>query len=155
MGTTSRFVLSGFLVVCASVAACGGDPEAPPAASETQTSRQPNVPTTVTGCLRAGEAGDTFVLTTSRTEDGTTPSTYHLTGAADIDLQDHVGKRIEVTGVVEAQSQIATRESAQPADKATGTAGSAGTPSVQTTTGLSVQRLNVTAIKPAQGECEK
>ena len=155
MRVTSRVVLSGFIVLSASVAACGGDePEVPPATTQAQTTTQPNTPTIVTGCLRAGDAADTFVLTTSRTEGGTAPATYHLTGSPDINLQDHIGKRIHVTGVVDTQSQIAIREAPQPAENATGTAGSPGTPTVQTGARLNVQRLNVTTIKPAEGECE-
>lgn len=155
MRVTSRVVLSGFILLSASFAACGGnDPEVPPATTQSQTTSQPNTPTTVTGCLRAGDAADTFVLTASRTEDGTTPATYHLTGDPAVDLQQHVGKRIQVTGVVDRQAQFAVREAPKPAENATGTAGSGGTPTVQTGAQLNVQRLNVTAIKPAEGECE-
>jgi hypothetical protein len=156
MRSTTRLVLTSFvLLASAAVTACGRDEaQAPPAATETEVSRRPNTPATVTGCLRAGDAAGTFVLTTSQTADATTPATYHLTGASDVNLQDHIGKRVEVSGVVEAQSQIATREAPKPADNATGTAGTSGTPTVQTNTALSVRRLNVTSIKRTDGECE-
>ena len=50
----------------------------------------PATTSTVTGCLKAGEAANTYVLTTSRTADGTAPATYQLTGAYDLDLQHGV-----------------------------------------------------------------
>ena len=146
--------LAGAIVLSAAVGACGGgDPETPPAASQTQASSQPNQPTNVTGCLRAGDASDTFVLTTSATGEGTQPATYHLTNTGNLNLQDHVGKRVEVAGIVEAQSQIATREAPKPADNATGTAGSPGTPTVQTSTRLNVQRMNVTNVRATGEDC--
>ena len=154
MALTSRFALIGFVVVSAAAVACGGqETEAPPATTETQASSQPNTPTTVTGCLRAGDAADTFVLTTSQTSDASRAATYELAGQTAVNLQDHVGRRIQVTGIVESQSQIATREAARPADNATGTAGTPGTPTVQTGTQLNVRRLNVTSVRAAEGEC--
>jgi hypothetical protein len=147
-------ILCGFIAVSVPLAGCGGDePEAPPATTQSQATTESNAPTTVTGCLRAGDAADTFVLTTSRTEEGTTPTTYHLTGNPGVNLQDHIGKRIEVTGVVDRQAQFALREAPKTAENATGTAGSAGTPTVQTGAQLNIQRLNVTGVKPADGEC--
>ena len=133
------------------VAACASEPEVPPAESQTAVTREVDRPTTVTGCLKAGEAANTYVLTTSQTVDGTPPATYHLTGAQ-INLQEHVGNRIEATGVVEAQSEIATRSTAQPPDNAQGTAGA--TPSVQTGTQLSIRRMDVTSVRAVGGECE-
>jgi hypothetical protein len=155
MRVTSALVLSGFILVAGSVAGCGGDEaEVPPATTQSQATSEPNTPTTVTGCLRAGDAADTFVLTTSRVEDGATPATYQLTGDPGVNLQDHVGKRIQVTGIVDRQAQFAVREAPKPADNATGTAGSAGTPTVQTGAQINIQRLNVTSVKAADGECE-
>lgn len=150
----TRSDLTGAIVVAVLAAACGGtEPEVPAATSETQSSSQPNQPTNVTGCLRAGDAADTFVLTTTAAGEASVPATYHLTSTGNVDLREHVGKRVEVAGVVEAQSQIATREAPQPADNATGTAGSPGTPTVQTGTRLNVQRIDVTSIRPVDGEC--
>ena len=147
---TRHLVFAGF--VAAAAAACGGTPEAPPAQSQSSVSRQVNAPTTVTGCLRAGDAANTFVLTTAQSVDGTPAATYHLTGGADINLQQHVGNRVEASGVVEQQSEIATRQPAQPADNAKGTAGS-GTPTVQTGTELSIRRMNVASVKHVGGDC--
>jgi hypothetical protein len=81
------------------------------------------------------------------------PATYQLNGSAGVNLADHVGKRIEVNGVLREQAQIATSESKQPAeDRAKGTS---GTPSVQTATQLSIRQLDVTSVKSAGGDCEK
>lgn len=145
--------LAAAIVLSFAAAGCGSEPEVPPATSQTQSSSQPNQPTNVTGCLRAGEAANTFVLTTTATGAASVPATYHLTSTGNLNLQDHIGKRVEVAGVVEAQSQIATREAPQPADNATGTAGAPGTPTVQTGTRLNVQRMNVTNIRATGEDC--
>src|SRR5690606_10457732 len=93
MRVTSHLVLSGFILVTASVAGCGREePEVPPAAAQSQSTSETERPAMVTGCLRAGDAADTFVLTTSRAEDGTKPVTYHLTGDPGVNLQDHIGE---------------------------------------------------------------
>ena len=134
------------------VAGCASEPEVPPAESQTAVTRDVETPTTVTGCLKAGEAANTYVLTASQTVDGTPPATYHLTGAQDLNLQEHVGDRVEATGVVESQSEIATRSTPQPPDNAQGTAGA--TPSVQTGTELSIRRMNVTSVRGLEGQCE-
>ena len=134
------------------VAGCASEPEVPPAVSQSAVTRDVERPETVTGCLKAGEAANTYVLTTSRTVDGATPATYHLTGAYDLNLQQHVGSRVEATGVVESQSEIATRSTAQRPDNAQSTAGA--TPSVQTGTELSIRRMNVTSVRGVEGECE-
>jgi hypothetical protein len=154
MHLTTRFNAAGLVLVSAFAAGCQREPEPPAAATQTETSRPTNQPTTVTGCLRAGDAEGTFVLTTAQTVDGTPAATYHLAGKPDVNLQDHVGRRVEVSGVIDQQSQVTTRQSAQPADNATGTAGKPGTPTVQTGTQLQIKRLDVTAVKRAGGECE-
>jgi hypothetical protein len=134
--------------------ACGGNEETqvPPPQSATQTTQPLNRPTTVIGCLRAGDAANTFVLTASRTEDGVNPATYQLAGTGGVNLQDHVGDRVEVTGTLTEQQHIATSEAPTPADdRARGTT---GTPTVQTGTQLAVRRLEVSGVKALGGECE-
>ena len=150
----SRQAITALFIAAAAAGACGRDePQVPPAQVQTQSVQKPNVPTLVTGCLRAGEATDTFVLTTAQSVDGSTPATYQLHGSAGVNLADHVGKRIEVNGVLREQAQIATREPSQAAeDKAKGTS---GTPAVQTTTQVAIRQLDVTAVKQAGGDCEK
>jgi hypothetical protein len=150
----TRQGLTALFIAAAAAGACSREePAAPVAQAQTQNVQKPNVPTLVTGCLRAGEATDTFVLTSSQTTDGAVPATYQLNGSAGVNLADHVGKRIEVNGVLREQAQIATSESKQPAeDRAKGTS---GTPSVQTATQLSIRQLDVTSVKSAGGDCEK
>jgi len=151
----TRFNLCILMTVAVAAAGCRGrDAEVPAAQAETATSRPANSPATVTGCLRAGEAENTFVLTTAKTVDGAPTTTYELAGNAGVNLQDHVGHRVEVSGLVNERSQIATRQSPQSADKATGTAGSGANPTVQTGTQLSIQRLDVSSVKRAAGDCE-
>lgn len=145
------------VTMAVATAACGADDDAasvPAAQSEAATTRASADPTTVTGCLRAGEAEATFVLTTAQTVDGLPPTTYHLTGATGVNLQDHVGQRVEVSGVVDEQSHIATRQAAQPAENAGGSGSTGSTPTVQTGTQLSIKRLDVTTIKGLGGACE-
>jgi hypothetical protein len=153
MAFNNRFALAGLIVVSAVGIGCNREqPEVPPAQAQTGTTRPTAQPTTVTGCLRAGEAAGTFVLTTAKTDEGTPTATYHLSGSGGVNLQDHIGRRIEVNGVIDQQSEIATREPTEPAeDKATGTA---GTPAVQTGTQLSIRRLDVHSVTRADGECE-
>jgi hypothetical protein len=153
MAFVKRLTLAGLIVASTLAAGCNRDePEAPPAQAQSATTSPASQPTTVTGCLRAGDAENTLVLTTAQTVDGTPAATYHLSGSAGVNLKDHIGKRIEVSGVIDQQSRVATREPAQPADdKATGTA---GTPTVQTGTQLTVERLDVTSVKRADGDCE-
>ena len=86
-----------------------------------------------------------------RAGDGTPAATYHLIGDTGVNLRDHVGNRVEVNGVVKDRSQVATRQPPQTADNATGTAGTAGTPTVQTGTQLSIK--SDTGIKAAGAEC--
>ena len=153
MSTSSRSAAAALFACALAAAACGSEPEVPPAQSQTQTTQQLNTPATLTGCLRAGEAANTFVLTASATTtDASTPATYQLDGSGGVNLSDHVGKRIEVTGVIADQQHIATREPAQTADqKATGTS---GTPTVQTSTQLALRTLQVKQVRPAGGSCE-
>jgi hypothetical protein len=149
---TKHILATGLIAAASVVAACSNDPEVPPAQTQTEVSRQVDAPATVTGCLRAGDAASTFVLTTAQTVDGIPAATYHLTSTPDVDLRPHVGSRVEASGIVDSQSQIATREPSQPAANATGTAGS--TPSVQTGTELAIKRFDVKSIKRVGGECE-
>jgi hypothetical protein len=153
LNTRTSIVTLAFVATMS--AACGRSEEAevPPAQSETQTTQPLNRPATVTGCLRAGDAENTYVLTTTQTENGVNPATYQLAGSAGVNLQDHVGDRIEVTGTLTEQQHVATTDAPTRADeKARGTT---GTPTVQTGTQVAVRRLEVTGVKPLGGECEQ
>jgi hypothetical protein len=149
----STATLAAVLLAGTFSAACNRDDKAVPAADmQTQTPVQAtNQPTTLTGCLRAGEAPDTFVLTTSQTAQEQT-ATYQLTPAQNVDLQSNIGQRVEVAGVVRTQQSVAARTAATPADeRATGTS---GTPSVQTTTEVSLKQLDVNSVKPLGERCD-
>ena len=150
----TRTAIAALILAGAASGACSHEEsQVPPAQVQTQSVQKPNVPTLVTGCLRAGEAANTFVLTTAQSVDGSTPATYQLNGSAGVNLADHVGKRIEVSGILREQAQIATNEPKQAAEeKAKGTS---GTPAVQTTTQVAIKQLDVTAVKQAAGDCEK
>ena len=137
------------------VTGCSRDEAQPPAAQvQSQTATQPlNTPESVTGCLRAGDAPDTFVLTTSQTDDGRPPATYQVVGTTGVNLVDHVGHRVAISGVVREQQTATTATTAAPAtDKPQGTA---GTPQVQTTATLQMRRMDVSSINRATGDCEK
>jgi hypothetical protein len=149
----SRYsVITSFVVasVCLSAACNRGEP-VPPAEVQSQVAQPANQPIAVRGCLKAGEASDTFVLTAARSEGSNETATYVLVGKEGVNLRDHIGRQVEVNGVVRAEQEMASRSGAQPADKATGTA---GTPTVQTRTQVELKRLDVSAIKPTGDRCE-
>ena len=144
------------MALCAGIAtsACSREPAAPAAEVQSSTSpQQSNLPVTVRGCLRSGEAADTFVLTTSRTEpQQEQTATYQLAGREGVDFRSNVGREVEVSGVVTSQQRIANRSATRAADEqATGTA---GTPTVQTTTTVDVKQLDVTSLRPLGERCE-
>jgi hypothetical protein len=123
---------------------------------QTQTPPQAtNQPLTVAGCLRAGEASDTFVLTAS--EQVTTPDragTYQLVAGQNVDLKAHIGQRVEVNGVLSGQQTAQTRAATAPAagEQATGTS---GTPKVSTTTELDIKRLEVSGVRQLSERCDQ
>ena len=131
----------------------GSDTDTTPAAQTAATTPpQPlNQPETVTGCLRAGDAADTFVLTTPQTATGAQPVTYALVSTGNIDLAGHVGERVSIHGTLESQQQATTQSTAQ-AGKPTGTA---GTPTVQTETTLTIRRLDVSSLQPLGDRCDR
>ena len=123
------------------------------AESQVQTAQPANQPLTVSGCLKAGEADGTFVLTAARST-GSTGETanYHLVGPQANNLQEHVGRQVEVSGTMQAQQETASTAPARQADeRATGTS---GTPVVQTKTEVDIRRLAVTSLKPIGEKCE-
>lgn len=140
-------------VALAACVACGGGGDEVPAL-ETQSVTPPQAqatPERVQGCLRAGEAADTFVLTASATDTQMTAATYELVGGPD-GLREHVGRRVEVTGtIVQSQTAQSTGATLPAEDKATGTA---GTPTVQSTTRVQMKQLQVRAVTPVNGDCE-
>ena len=72
--------------------------------------------TSLTGCLEAGTVPNTFVLKNvsaetsagseaKPTELAKTESEYALTAVGKVNLKDHLGHKVEVTGVIMAQKQ--------------------------------------------------
>ena len=76
---------------------------------------------------------------------------YQLVGVKGVDLRQHIGKRVQVTGVLATQQEIATRSTPTQQDKATGTAGK---PTVQTETQIDMRTLQVNSVNPQGGKCE-
>jgi hypothetical protein len=141
----------GMLMVVVAASACNRGDRTPATESQSATPAQTvNAPTTVTGCLRAGDAPDTFVLTVARTTATEQTATYQLHPLGGLKLAEHVGRQVEVSGVLRAQQEVTTRSTTTPAAKATGTA---GTPTVSTTTELDIKELNVQQVRPVQGGC--
>lgn len=138
----------------AACVACGDSGKEVPAL-ETQSVTPPQAqatPERVQGCLRAGEAAGTFVLTASAIDTGMAQaSTYQLVGTPE-GLRDHVGHRVEVAGTVVSEQTASSQGASMPADdRAKGTT---GTPTVQSTTTVEMKRLQVTSITPIDGDCD-
>jgi hypothetical protein len=104
----------------------------------------------VTGCLKAGEASDTFVLTVAAPSGSAEPATYQLVGKTD-QLREHVGDRVEVSGTLESEQELASRSTTVEKDRAKGTT---GTPVVETTTKVELRRLDVSSLKHVAEGCE-
>ena len=148
------------LLICGVVAlglsaACNRGPKATTVAEvQSQTAQPTNQPMTVTGCLKAGEAAGTFVVTAARSAGSSSDTaTYQLIGEQAANLQEHVGRQVEVSGTMQAHQEIATTATPQPPanERATGTS---GTPTVQTKTEVDIRRLAVTSIKPLGDKCD-
>jgi hypothetical protein len=146
-------LFSAGLSAAIAVGGCSRQESTPVSDVQTQTAQPANQPVTIAGCLKRGDAADTFVLTAARTGGSTETATYQLVGAPDVNLQDHVGHRIEVNGTIEAQQEIASRTTAVPADgeRPTGTSGEAR---VETKTEIDIKRVSVSAVKPLGDACE-
>ncbi|HEY2904271.1 MAG TPA: hypothetical protein VGJ29_00110 [Vicinamibacterales bacterium] len=122
---------------------------------QTSTGEQPRAQAiTVTGCLRTGTlAENTWVLIsdpTSATTTGQAP-TYQLMGGDAAALRNNVGQRVEVSGTVESEQQVATSSGVVPENRAKGTS---GTPTVETQTNVDIKRLDVTAVNPTGDRCQ-
>jgi hypothetical protein len=144
-------VCCGMLIAVVSLTACNRKEPAPAAETQTATPVQSaNAPTTVTGCLRAGDASNTFVLTAARSASSEQTATYQLYPRDGVTLTDHVGEQVAVTGMLRAQQQVQSRSTTEPAGKPTGTG---GTPAVSTSTALEIKQLDVEQVRPAGGKC--
>lgn len=147
-------LLTGALAAGLASGACGGGDDAETRAiadTQTQSARPANQPLTVSGCLKAGEAEGTFVLTAARSSGSDQTATYQLTGSSGADLREHTGNRVEVTGTMNAQQEIASRTTAVPQEQATGTAGD---PKVITATEIEIRQVTVDSVRPLGEKCE-
>jgi hypothetical protein len=111
-------------------------------------------PVNVTGCLRAGDAAGTFVLTSTEAADQGRTMTYALnfrTDMNDEELREHVGEQVTVEGIVRSQQSASGYTPGAPA--ANEPVGTTGTPTVQTTTELAVQQLDVNELRPIGEAC--
>ncbi|HTI39175.1 MAG TPA: hypothetical protein VL484_16545 [Vicinamibacterales bacterium] len=152
----------GAIVFAAGLAAAGAGCSHGPSASqdrantppETATATSSNVPmtATVTGCLAAGDAADTFVLNAARSEGDTTSATYNLVGASADELRSHIGEQVKVSGTVTSGEQVAERS--MPQAQTDKTKGTTGTPTVQTQTDVQIKRLQVSSVSPEGHKCE-
>jgi hypothetical protein len=142
-------------VLVAALAGCNRSNQKATPVGELETQKAPqatNKPVTLTGCLRGGDAEDTFVLTTSATADGNAPATYQLAGVKGVNLHDQIGKRVEVSGVVRAQQETESQGRGPAANKPTGTSGK---PEVETRTQVDIKRLDVSNVKPLGDHCDR
>lgn len=149
-------VRSLVLLACVAAAAAGcqrDEPATPPVEVQSQAVQPANQPTTITGCLKAGDAADTFVVTTAKSEGSGETATYHLLGNANVNLTDHVGRQVQVSGTVKQTEELASRTRAQSSEPA-GTSGGAGKPVVETRTEVAVKRLEVSSIQRVGERCE-
>ena len=138
--------------VLAACIGCGNSEEVPALEKQSVTPPQAQAtPERVQGCLRAGEASDTFVLTASTVDTSGPAATYELVGVPD-GMRGQVGRRVEVTGTIVAAQTARTQGATLPAgDEPKGTS---GTPTVQSSTRLDLKRLQVSSVTPLNGECD-
>lgn len=152
MSKTSRYgAIALAAALTAAGAACSNGHKTTPAETQTATTTNTPMTTTVTGCLTAGEAPDTYTLSAARTAGANDTATYHLVGTNNVDLRSHVGERVQVSGTVTTGAEIASRSTPQAEpDRAKGTS---GTPVVQTQTDLQIRQLQVDSVAPQGQSC--
>jgi hypothetical protein len=150
----SSYAFSAALAIGLALSACGGSDESTTVSeAQSQTAQSTNQVVTVAGCLKAGDAENTYVLTAARSAGSEDAATYQLEGSAMADLQDRVGERVEVTGTMNAAQEIASRTTAVP-DEDERPTGTSGTPKVVTKTEVDIKRMSVSSVKPLAEECE-
>lgn len=104
----------------------------------------------VSGCLRQGEADQTFVLESAQADGAGATVTYQLTGNENVQLPNYVGQQVEVSGTVRANQEISS--SGKVEEKAA--KGTSGTPVVETKTDVDIKRLDVATIKSLGAACK-
>jgi hypothetical protein len=134
------------VVLSVAVSACNRDEAGPEVQTTTTVPRAESI--SVRGCLKAGLAENTFVLTTSETGPQGDTATYQLNGPG-ISFADHVGQQVEVSGTLRAEQQAAST-GVDVVDEPKGTS---GTPTVETKTELTVRQMTVESITPSGQRC--
>jgi hypothetical protein len=73
------------------------------AKSQTETSKSAGKTVSLTGCLQSGTDPGTFTLTNVTPSKGTAKGseTYQLTAASGVDLKEHVGHKVQISGMLE------------------------------------------------------
>jgi hypothetical protein len=156
------------IIACAAAAAlsagCGKSETPAPTPANEAKAETPVTPAnqamTVDGCLKAGEGADTFVLTAASDSGAQTAATYHLVGVNGVNLRDHIGERVQVSGTVNAEKRATSLTAQEPA----ATSGSApapepsaaagATPTVSTSTHVDIKQIDVSSIQKIDGKCE-
>jgi hypothetical protein len=139
-----------FAVSLAAQAPAGQEKPQPPAGQSAAADKG----ITLKGCLRAGDAADSFVLAnaapasatagTSGTPAAAPAKTVRLTGSpAGTNLKDHVGHTVEITGMM-APAKSSTPAATPPAGGAAGAGASATS---------DAQSLTVKTIKHVDAKC--
>jgi len=150
-----RLIGPGLLLAAAMmmVGACNRQQRTTTPDLRTTTGVQPRAQTvTVKGCLKSGAlADDTFLLTVSQPDTGTTlDANYQLVGGDTAMLRDYVGRQVEVSGTVEAEQKISATSGTIPEKPAKD---AAGTPTVSTQATVDVKRLEVDSVKTTGKKC--
>jgi hypothetical protein len=135
------------LAFAVAAAACSRDEAGPEL--QTTTGVQPRLESiSARGCLKAGLAENTFVLTTTEAGPQGETATYQLTGPG-VPFADHVGQQVEVSGTLRAEQQ-ATSTGVDAVGEPKGTT---GTPTVETKTELTLKQMTVSSIMPSGQRC--
>ena len=125
------------------------------AAPDTQVgqAQQTAITTTITGCLRAGNADGTFVLNEAQSAGGNQAATYQLVAANADDLRAHLNQQVQVVGTIQSDQQVASRSTRVEDDKKA--KGTTGTPVVETTTDVRIRRMQVSSVTPRGTACNE
>lgn len=156
-------------LIAVAVAAVVSAQSYPPAQSDTKRGDKKmssSKTVALTGCLREGDQLNTFVLADvdasalGMHERGTTPAapgttgtagtaaktTVRLIGGGSVNLKDHVGHKVEITGMLVPQGRRSGRTTGTTGDTTSRTPGA-------TPTDTDHPRLNVRSLKHIAGTC--
>jgi hypothetical protein len=149
MNRLSLVTTAGATVCLLAGTGCNRGAAGPDVQTTTTTAQAKADPVTTSGCLRAGLAENTFVLTTPASDPGGQAATYQLSGH-DVNLREYVGQQVQVSGTVRAEEQVASTAADVTEKKAKGTS---GTPTVETKTELDVKQMTVSSVTPSGQRC--